>query len=60
MTNLQIEMLTRDHLISLNFKNSEPFFTQRDCLDMYFQWGIFRSTKADISYQSFIRDIIFS
>lgn len=60
MTNSQIEMLTRDHLIALNFTNTEPFFTQDDCLNIYNKWAIFRSTKVDISYQSFIRDIIFS
>ena len=59
MTNLEIETLTRGHLISLNFKNSEPFITQRECLDMYFQWGVFLKEKADISYQSFIKNVIF-
>ena len=60
MTNLQIEKLTRDHLISLNFKNSEPYFSNRDCLDIYFQWEVFRKEKADISYNSFIKNVIFS
>lgn len=59
MTNLEIESLTRGHLIALNFKNLEPFFTQRECLDMYFQWGVFIREKADISYESFIKNVIF-
>jgi hypothetical protein len=60
MTISQIEMLTRDHLIALNFTNTEPFFTQDDCLNIYNKWVIFRSTKADISYNSFIKNVIFS
>lgn len=62
MTNLQIETLTRDHLKVLNFTNSEPFFSQRECLDIYFQWLDFIRNKADISYNynSFIKDVIFS
>jgi hypothetical protein len=58
-TNLQIENLTRDHL-RVNFKNSEPSVSQRECLDIYFQWLDFIRNKDNISYNSFIRDKIFS
>ena len=61
MTNSEIEGLTRDTLKSLKFTNSEPFFTQRECLDMYSKWIVFMIEKADISYryESFIKDEIF-
>jgi len=58
MTNLEIEKLTRNHLISLNFKKSQPFISQKDCLHMYYRWRDFaREIDHNISYKSFIRDV---
>jgi hypothetical protein len=58
MNNSEIEKLTRDHLISLHFKKSEPLFSQKQCLHIYYRWRDFvREVDHNISYKSFIRDV---
>jgi hypothetical protein len=58
MTNLEIEKLTRNTLKSLNFKKSQCYIFQKDCLHMYYRWHDFvREEEHNISYKSFIRDV---
>ena len=58
MTNLEIEELTRDTLKSLNFKNSQSYIYQKDCLHMYYRWREFtREEDHHIGYRSFIIDV---